>query len=123
MLAAGAVGLGCAALAATVFRPTRRLAPRVRPYTLVARSALGHAPDVVEGNHASTSTGAFGPVFGPPLRALAGRRKQREGAGADERLQRLLLQSGVETVTVEEFRVRQIGAGAMVAFVAGVLAA
>jgi tight adherence protein C len=124
VFAAGAIGLGCAALASVVVRPTRRLAPRVRPYTFVTRSALGHAPDVFEGARGAAPAGTLGRVFGPPLRALAGRRARREGAGADDgRLHRLLLQSGAETVTVEEFRLRQIGTGAAAALAFGIVAA
>ena len=44
-VAAGAVGSGAAGLAGMIRPPTRHLAPRVRPYALVARSALGHPPE------------------------------------------------------------------------------
>ena len=40
------VGGGVAAATSLFVPPTRRLARRVRPYTLVSRAALGHAPDV-----------------------------------------------------------------------------
>jgi Flp pilus assembly protein TadB len=122
MFGAVGVGLGFAGIAAVVRPPTRRLAGRVRPYTLVSRTALGHVPDVLESDRPFTTTGIVGRVFGVPLRAIGGRRARREGAGADERLQRLLLQAS-ESVTVEEFRVRQMGEGAVLAVASGVLAA
>ena len=42
LLAASGVAAGVAGVAALVVPPQRRLAPRVRPYAVVARSALGH---------------------------------------------------------------------------------
>jgi tight adherence protein C len=124
-IAAIAVGLGVAACAGLIVPPTARLRPRVRPYTLVARTALGYAPDVLEAARVSTPTGVFGRLFLPPLQALARRKPTGGGEPGDERLQRLLVQSGAgaDAVTVQDFRIRQIGTGVSAAVIGGVATA
>ena len=119
VFAAVAVGLGAAAFAALIVPPTRRLPDRVRPYTLAARTALGLAPDVLVGSRVSTPTSVVGRMFGPPLHALAATRR----SGADDRLERLLVQSGSAAESAPDFRVRQIATGAVVGLFCGVLTA
>jgi tight adherence protein C len=124
LFAAGAVGTGLAGLASLCFPPTRRLAPRVRPYAVVARSALGHAPDVVPDTAgASLSTTATLPrLFGPPVRAVFHRMSRLIESRGDEHLARLLRQAGDSSVTPDEYRVRQVSAATMGALVGGAAA-
>lgn len=119
ILAAVAVGSGLAALAAVLMPPTRALAPRVRPYTLVARAALGHPPDVLAAVLPASSANAIGRLFGPPVRALAGRLGRAVEQRGDEQLAKLLRQAGFSTMTPEEYRVRQLGAGITFAAASG----
>jgi Flp pilus assembly protein TadB len=118
LLAAAAIGGGAAAIASLAVPPTRRLAGRVRPYTLVARAALGHPADVIPSRRAISAHGVVGRVFGPPLRAILPHLGRTNG-WSDERLARLLRQAGVDGTTPDEFRTRQIAEGAVVAGVAG----
>ena len=118
LVAAAAIGGGAAAIASLVVPPTRRLAGRVRPYTLVARAALGHPADVIPSRGAISAHGVVGRLFGPPLRAILPHLGRANGWG-DERLARLLRQAGVDETTPDEFRTRQIGEGAVVAAIAG----
>ena len=123
VLAAGAIGVGAAGVARTLRPPTRRLAPRVRPYAIVARTALGHAPEPAHETQRPVSVGSALPrLFGPPLRALFTRTSHMIESRGDERLQRLLRQAGLHRVTPDDYRVRQLvtacGAGAVAAAVA-----
>ncbi|MGQ0825030.1 MAG: type II secretion system F family protein [Actinomycetota bacterium] len=123
VVAALAVGTAVAAAATIVVPPTTRLARRVRPYTIVARAALGHAPDLLAPSAPATSAHAVGRLFGPPLRSIVdalGRAVERRG---DEQVARLLRQAGFAHLTPDGFRIRQLGAGALVAFMGGVSAA
>jgi Flp pilus assembly protein TadB len=119
LVAAGSVGLGVAAVTAIACPPTRRLGARVRPYTVVARAALGHPPDVVP-TRGAEAAGTYGRMFGPPLRALAGRVVGHAGRNAEDRLARLLLQAGEVSTSADDFRLRQLAQGALLALVAGV---
>ncbi len=118
LLAAGAIGGAAAAIASLAVPPTRRLAGRVRPYTLVARAALGHPADVIPSRGAIPTHGVVSRLFGPPLRAILPHLGRAHGWG-DERLARLLRQAGVDGTTPDEFRTRQIGEGAVVAAAGG----
>jgi tight adherence protein C len=124
LLAAGAVGTGLAGLASLCFPPTRRLAPRVRPYAVVARSALGHAPDVAPdragGSLATTAT--LPRLFGPPARAAFHRTSRIIESLGDEHLARLLRQAGDPSVTPDDYRVRQVSAASIGALVGGAAA-
>jgi Flp pilus assembly protein TadB len=124
LLAAGAVGTGLAGFASLCFPPTRRLAPRVRPYAVVARSALGHAPDVVPDRAGgSLSTTATLPrLFGPPVRAVFHRASRVIESRGDEHLARLLRQAGDASVTPDEYRMRQVSAASIGALVGGAAA-
>ena len=92
VLAAVAIGGGCAAAAGIAFPPTRRLADRVRPYTIVARTGLGHAPDV---SVRRPTGGTVGGVFGPPLCAMVGRMSRQVEHRGDDHLALLLRQAGL----------------------------
>ncbi len=115
LLAAGAVGAGLAGVASLCLPPTRRLAPRVRPYAVVARSALGHAPEVAAGDAGgSLATAATLPrLFGPPARAAFRRTSRVIESRGDEHLARLLRQAGDSSVTPDVYRVRQVSAAAL----------
>jgi hypothetical protein len=117
LLAAGAVGAGVAALAAIARTPERRLAPRVRPYVVVARTALGHAP---QADPAPVHAFATLPrLFGPPLRAAVARMSAMLESRSDGQLARLLRQSGA-TTTPADYRLRQVSVALGSAAVAGV---
>jgi Flp pilus assembly protein TadB len=67
VLAALLSAVAVAGLAAAVVPPTRRLGPRVRPYAIGARTALGGSADV----GAVAGGGAFQRALGPMLRAAS----------------------------------------------------
>jgi len=111
ILAATAIGAGLAGATGLVVRPTPRLAPRVRPYSTRARSALGH-PDAPVGRHvASPHRGAASRLFGPPLQALVARLGRSVEQRGDDHLAQLLCQAGERDRTPDEHRVRQLGEG------------
>jgi tight adherence protein C len=109
-----AVAMGCASaalaaagIAAVVVRPTPRLAPRVRPYTMTARARLGRDADVVP------ATGGPGPtsativrLFGPPGRAFVARLGRLLERRNDQSLALHLWQAGYADVTPDEYRTR-----------------
>lgn len=119
LLAASAVGAGVAAVAAIVRTPERRLAPRVRPYAVMARTALGHPPVPDHTSVPSGSTATLPRLFGPPLRAAVAGLSALLESRSDVQLARLLRQSGV-TTTVGEYRVRQVTVAVGGAAMAGV---
>jgi Flp pilus assembly protein TadB len=124
LLACGAVGTGLAGLASLCLPPTRRLAPRVRPYAVVARSALGHTPEAAPDNTgvSLTTTATLPRLFGPPLRAAFRRTSQVIESRGDEHLARLLRQSGDASATPDDYRVRQISAASIGALLGGAAA-
>jgi tight adherence protein C len=89
LLAASGIGAGAACVASFVRPPTARLAPRVRPYAIVARSALGLPPEPLRTRAAFTQLS----------RALESR--------GDASLARMLRRAGVDE-TPEAYRVRQL---------------
>jgi tight adherence protein C len=116
LCAAIGVGAGAAGIAGIVRPPTRRLAGRVRPYAVAARSALGHLPDPVvtrTGGRAADTT--LGRLFGPPLQSATRRVSRVIESRGDEHLARLLRQAAIENVTPEQYRVQQVA----LAFVVG----
>lgn len=119
--AALSVGVACASFAWLVVRPTPRLAPRVRPYTVVARSSLGRSPDVL-----AVAVGAEGAtwrrLFGPPVVAAVSRVGRLLEASSDEHVARRLHQAGVHDLGPEEYRLRRVGQGAIWAVVFGTVA-
>ena len=121
-------GVAVAAVVALLVRPTPRLAPRVRPYTVSSRAGLGRAPDVVALAHAGAPVSAttLGRLFGPPLAALVSRVGRVVDARSDEHLALRLRQADLlpdvpEHLRVQEYRVRAVGAAALGA-VAGAVA-
>ncbi|MBW3659262.1 MAG: type II secretion system F family protein [Actinobacteria bacterium] len=107
--------LTAAAVTAVLVPPTRRLAGRVRPYTLAARTSLGRSADVraVASPHADAST--FARLFGPLLDGLVDRVGRLLDASSEEALllklaQADLLRDVPEHRRAHEHRVRQLGA-------------
>jgi tight adherence protein C len=119
--AAVSFAVAAAALARLVVPPTRRLAPRVRPYLVAVRGA-DHATTLVP-VAAVTQRTTLGRLFAPPVVALlrrVGGFLERRG---DEHLERLLWQAGVHDVTPDDYRVRQAVRGVMLGVAGGVTAA
>jgi tight adherence protein C len=93
LLASLCSALAVGALAVRVVPPTRRLGPRLRPYTIAARTSLGGSADVgavADGGSGSAIRGVFIPLV----------------AGLADRLSRLIDQTGDETLAL---RIRQAG--------------
>jgi Flp pilus assembly protein TadB len=115
LIASLSVGLLLAGLAGSILRPTPRLAPRVRPYTIVARSGLGRSADVLPAARPSSvvTGGSLRTIFGPPVMALARRLGGVAESRSDERLRLRLRHAGLFDMTVEEYRVRALGQAAL----------
>jgi Flp pilus assembly protein TadB len=112
------VGTACAAAATIVVRPTRRLAPRVRPYRFAVtdRDAWG-LPDGQGVGHPVAR------IFGPMVRALLARASRALEPRSDEELQRALRQAGMHELAPQDFRIRQLGRGATAAATAALAVA
>lgn len=109
-------GVTVAAIAALLVSPTRRLAPRVRPYTVISRTSLGKSPDVLSVAEPGPLIGAgvVGRLFGPMTKSLAARFGRLVEATGDEGMALKLRQAGLYTTLPEddrlqEYRVRQLG--------------
>jgi Flp pilus assembly protein TadB len=105
---AASVGLAAAGATAMIVRPTRRLAPRVRPYTVAARSRLG---DATVGFTSSSSAepepgGVVRLLLAPPLRALVARVGRIVERRSDAALELSLRQAGFVGVSAEAYRSR-----------------
>jgi len=107
-LALGVAGAGLAAAGAAAFvvRPLPRLAPRVRPYTLVARARGRGDVDVtalvVPSGSAHGST--LHRLFVPPLRAMVARIGRAVERRDDDALAMSLRQAGFVAVTPDGYR-------------------
>ncbi|MDH3303138.1 MAG: type II secretion system F family protein [Acidimicrobiia bacterium] len=128
LLAALLSGVTIAGVAALIVPPTRRLATRVRPYTVISRTSLGRAPDLTDPGASSVlGSGAFGRVFGPIVSSIAHRFGRLLDSGTETAMALKIRQAGMfrdapEGQRVAEFRIRQLGAGALgsvTGFVAG----
>ncbi len=118
LFAALVTGVTVASLAALIFRPTKRLAPRVRPYTVISRTSLGRSPDVIAFGSAAGAIGAgsLRQVFGPILESLANRVGRLMDSGSEEAVLIKLRQAGMyhnipEHQRLAEYRVRLLGSG------------
>jgi tight adherence protein C len=124
VLAAGAIGTGVAGVARVCRPPSVRLAGRVRPYAVAARSALGHVPEPAVIGAAARRTDATLPrLFGPALRAVASKVSNTVDSRGDEQLARLLRQAGQDDVTPERYRVQQLTHAALFAAGAAIVTA
>lgn len=120
VLAALAAGIALATLASLVIRPTRRLAPRVRPYTVVARTALGRSPDVLAVARPSMVLGGstLRRLFGPILLAIGDRFGSFLDGSSEEAMRLRIKQSGLyadvaETDQLAEYRLHQLGSAGL----------
>lgn len=107
-VALGALSAGVAAVgvAAAVVPPTRRLGPRVRPYTIAARARFGRGADATDLVSPSPPSASVVRVFGPPMVALVHRLGRLLERRSDAALARSLQQAGFVDVTPEEYRTR-----------------
>jgi len=113
MLAAGVTALAAALASRLILRPTRRLAGRVRPYSIGARTTLGRSADVRALAAGSGAVSAVRGLFGPLLSAVAVRAGRLIERGGDEMLVRKLSQSGMypelgEQERLSSYRMRQL---------------
>ena len=119
-LACASGALAAAGAAALVVPPTRRLAPRVRPYTVTARARLGREADLTATGVGTASTsGTIVRLFGPPGRVFVARVGRLLERRNDETLALHLRQAGYVDVTPDEYRTR-IAIHVLVAALAGV---
>jgi len=131
VLGALAGGVAIAALAAIVIRPTRRLAPRLRPYTLVSRTTLGRSPDVLAVARPSMVLGGstLRRLFGPILLAIGERFGSFLDGSSEEAMRLKIRQSGLYSDVAEvdqlaEYRLRQLGSavlGALAGMAVGII--
>lgn len=105
--------VAAAVIAGRFVRPTRRLAGRVRPYTVTSRTSLGRSADVraVAAPEGSTVMRLIGPI----VNGLAGRLSHLMDSAGDDALAMRLRQAGMlreipEPLRAQEYRVRQLGA-------------
>jgi hypothetical protein len=123
VLAAGCIATAVAFAARLLVAPTPRLAPRVRPYVVASRSALGRPATVLDLAVDAVPGGPLGNLFGPPFIALARRVGRLIESRSDAHLELRLAQAGLARVTVDEHRVRQVSQGAVAAVLGGAAAA
>jgi tight adherence protein C len=103
MLSAGVAAAGIVALAVP---PTRRLAPRVRPYTIATRARFGRGADAGDLLATPTSSSTVARVFGPPFVALVHRLGRLLERRSDVALAQSLQQAGFLDVSPDEYRTR-----------------
>jgi tight adherence protein C len=105
-IAAAGAGLAAAGAAALVVRPTPRLAPRVRPYLVVARARLRGDGDITVFAQPSRHTrgGWMYRLVAPPLLAIAGRVGRVVERRDDESLTLSLRQAGYADVSPADYR-------------------
>jgi tight adherence protein C len=108
VLALGVVSAGVAAsgVAAVVLPPTRRLAPRVRPYTVVSRTRFGRGADPSDLATTTATPSVATRVLAPPLLALVHRMGRLLERRSDVALARSLSHAGFVDVTPDEYRTR-----------------
>ena len=123
VLAACCIATALSFAARLLFPPTPRLAPRVRPYVVGSRSALGRPASPFDLDIAPTQGGSLAKLFGPPAAAAAKRVGRLIESRSDDHLELRLARAGLAGVTVDEHRLRQVSQGAVAAIVAGAAAA
>jgi tight adherence protein C len=109
LVAAALSGLTVATLSLLVLRPTRRLEARVAPYAQRARRMLGQSADPSllfgEGSRARPRQGVLAPMFG----AFANQLSEIVDAGGEEAVLRRVRQAGRRDLTLERYRLQQLG--------------
>lgn len=116
LLVSAVSGIAVAVFASLLVRPTRRLAARVRPYTVISRSSLGRAPDVGTGalTGSRVGVGAVGQLLSPIVGSLAQLLGRLVEASSEEAMSLKLRQAGFfpslsEDERLQEYRIRQLG--------------
>jgi Flp pilus assembly protein TadB len=99
-----AAGIAAVGLGALLVPPTRRLAGRVRPYTVVSRARYGALSMAADLDPAPTSPVMR--VVGPPLRALLARLGRLVERRTDDDLALTLRRAGHADVSPSEYRAR-----------------
>ena len=116
LLVSAVSGIAVAVFASLLVQPTRRLAARVRPYTVISRSSLGRAPDVrtraLSGS--GVGVGAVGQLLSPIVGSLAQLLGRLVEASSEEAMSLKLRQAGFfpslsEDERLQEYRIRQLG--------------
>jgi Flp pilus assembly protein TadB len=107
-VALGAISAGVAAvgIAAVVVPPTRRLAPRVRPYSIAARARFGRGADVTDVVGSTSLRSPVARIFGPPVLAIVHRVGHWLERRTDAELARSLRQAGYVDVHPDQYRTR-----------------
>lgn len=117
-------GVAVGSLMAALLRPPRRLAGRVRPYTVTSRSLLGKSPDLAQlGMSSSSEIGIVGRLFGPIVGSAAkafGDLVDKLGEG---NMSLRLRQAGLFPELAEEDRLHEYRARQFATSIASVLAA
>lgn len=126
ILAALLTAIAVGALATIFVKPTRRLAHRVRPYTIISRTSLGRSPDLVSPSSAAFGSSQVGKVFGPILQAFANRFGRAVDSSSEDALLMKLRNAGLfdhlpENQRIIEYRVRMLGAAVVGAIAFGFL--
>lgn len=124
----GALGAGVSVTAASwlAIQPYRRLAPRLRPYTGLARIRLARSYDVRGQARRRAGGSALVDLFGPIVDSVVDRLSSLVGASDDERLALRLRQAGLypgldPADRTREFRVRSLGRAALLGIGLGAL--
>lgn len=122
VLACASSALFFAGIAGTVVRPVPRLGPRVRPYTIVSRAALGRSADVAP--PAPYAAGILGRLFGPPVTGFGRRVARLLERRSDDHLTRVLRHAGRVDTDPDHYRwhvLVHVGAMSAAGLVVGVL--
>jgi Flp pilus assembly protein TadB len=108
LAAATCAGMAAAGIAALFVRPIPRLGPRVRPYTITARSRVrGDADVAARLRPASAPTGTVARrLLAPPLLELSRRLGAVVERRDDDALELVLRQAGYVDVTPDDYRRR-----------------
>lgn len=88
-------------------RPPRRLGPRLAPYTVAARAAMGDAGAELEALLPPAPTGVASRMFGPILRAAIDKVNGWLGQRDEEATALALEHAGITDVTPSQFRDQQ----------------
>jgi Flp pilus assembly protein TadB len=115
-LAALCAGIVLAGVVGLVARPTARLGPRLRPYTVGARARLGRPADIVAEPDAPPR-GTFERAIGAGGRSVMRRLSRMIERRGDDALELALVHAGTEAVAPDDYRARValatvLGAGA-----------
>ncbi len=112
VMAAACAAVALGALARALIPVAPRAAARIRPYTAVARTMLGLAPDI-DATRRSTEGLGISEVLSGPLRAGAHRVGRILESRSDEAVALRLYQAGRDDVSVADHRLAQVARGAL----------